>query len=186
MSQTLSPRIRLVALIAIFAWTVGLLTGALLAVTYGRVSAQQDPQVSLVVPTQASWPSPDAPVASPASPIQDCPARKYWSSCDPIPRNPEDLEKALMSPPESLGWLDIAAKGWGTIKVDGIFYGQFPSKNRPIIPGKHVIDFFDYGAMRHARCDIDIAAGRGVLVLVGSSGNCVISDATEQVMSRLP
>jgi hypothetical protein len=65
-------------------------------------------------------------------------------------------------------------------------FPQFPSRYGPIVPGKHVIDIFDYAAMRHARCDIDIAAGRRVLVLVGSSGNCVISDVTEQVMSRLP
>lgn len=169
---------RSVALIAIFAWAAGLLAGVLLVRIYRRVGTQQDIQVALVTPmnTQPALPK-SSPAAADATP--DCPAHKYWSSCDPVPQSDEDLEKALMLPPESLGRLTVFASEGVGLKIDGASYRYYsPWANKLIVPGRHVIDMFDYRGMRHVRCEVDIPPGRHIVALLYKG--CAIRDGTSE------
>jgi hypothetical protein len=162
MSDTGVRRDRPVVLLAGFSWATGLLTGVLLSSVYGFVRQPKVLQTEQGMP----WPSPSP----------DCPARKIWSTCDPIPRSSEDVDKALMKA-DQVGWVDVTASGPWTVKVDGTPYGWVSTSTRqPIVPGSHNLDLFDYRAMRHARCPLEVAPGHRFQVLVGTTGNCIVTE----------
>ena len=167
MSDAGTRRERSMVLVAAFSWAIGLLTGVLLSRVYGYVREPKVLQVERALTPPVPWPSPSP----------DCPARKIWSTCDPIPRSSEDIDKALVKA-DQVGWVDIAlsSQEW-TIKVDGTSYGWVSrSRRQPIVPGAHTLDLFDYNHMRYTRCPIEVAPGRRLQVLVGTAGNCVVTE----------
>jgi hypothetical protein len=163
MSDTQSRRERSVVLVAVFSWATGVLTGVLLSRLYGVVREPKVLQTERAIPSPVPWPSPSP----------DCPARKVWSTCYPIPMSEDDTDKALMKS-DAVGWIDVTASNAWTVKVDGVHYGWIPPwRRRPIIPGPHAVDLFDYNGMRHARCPVEILAGRRVQVVIGTAGKCI-------------
>jgi hypothetical protein len=173
MSDTSTPRDRRLVLVALFSWAIGLLTGVLLSAVYGLLRTPKAVQVEYAFPPPTPRPLPTP------TPTPDCPAFRIWSSCDPVPRTGEDMDKALMS--DAVGWIDIITPGQWRVRVDGVSYGLIPPwKRQPIVPGRHALDLFDYQGMRHVRCDVDIVKGRQLRASADTRGDCVITDVTDQ------